>query len=230
MPVHSGPQRQHLIRLAIQSYLSQTYPRLELIVIDDIHDPMPDSLLTSVPSYFYLAVDDLPVGTKRNLACSYARGQYIAHFDSDDLSHPDRVLRQFHLLSKSVPHSITGYHTIRFYDTVSRCAYLYHYHSNFCVGTSLFYRHSYWATHHFPDISIAEDIPYTAEHTPDRFCTDGSQLMVALLHDHNISSRGQVHNHPGLFPPTDICRLPEFARDLLHISPDSDKPLAKSAP
>lgn len=96
--------RPHLVRRAIRSYLQQTYPNRELVVLDNGRHPLDEALLAEVPAdeLVYARVEprpDLVIGTLRNQALELARGDYIApQWDDDDWSHPERLMRQMQVL------------------------------------------------------------------------------------------------------------------------------------
>jgi glycosyltransferase involved in cell wall biosynthesis len=79
--------RQGFIPVALKRYLSQDWPDIELVVIDDGAVKVGGLVKQLVPDavYIYLA-EKQTIGTKRNLACEAARGAVICHFDDDDWS------------------------------------------------------------------------------------------------------------------------------------------------
>jgi glycosyltransferase involved in cell wall biosynthesis len=88
MPTYN---RRPFIRLALECFAAQTYPRKELVVVDDGTDPVVD-LLEGVRDVVYRRLARrLSIGAKRNLACEEARGDIIAHQDDDDWYAPDRL-------------------------------------------------------------------------------------------------------------------------------------------
>lgn len=89
------------LREAINSILAQTFKDFELIVIDD------GSIDDSVE--IILAIDDSRIRLLRhsqnkglvaslNLGLLEAKGQFIARMDADDISNPDRLMSQIHLM------------------------------------------------------------------------------------------------------------------------------------
>lgn len=96
--------RPHLVRRAIRSYLQQTYPHRELIVLDNGQQPLDEKLLADIPAdeLVYVRQEPKPgrvIGTLRNQALALARGEYIApQWDDDDWSHPERLMRQMQVL------------------------------------------------------------------------------------------------------------------------------------
>ena len=61
--------------------------------LPDSAAPQTEGLKGQRIGYFCLP-KRLTIGAKRNLACSLAHGDYIAHLDSDDRSAPDRLTDQ----------------------------------------------------------------------------------------------------------------------------------------
>jgi glycosyltransferase involved in cell wall biosynthesis len=90
--------RAALARRAVRCYLQQTYPRTELVVIDDGEEPM-DEVLAEVPAseLVYHKLERTPestLGKLRNVSLDAARGDYLLHWDDDDWYHPTRAAEQ----------------------------------------------------------------------------------------------------------------------------------------
>lgn len=77
---------------------------IELLVLDDAQESSPffdtkDDIWNDVHSVTYHHISKkLSIGKKRNMLCSMARGEFIAHFDDDDLYAPNylsTMLAQF---------------------------------------------------------------------------------------------------------------------------------------
>lgn len=84
------------IGIAIESVLSQTFRARELIVIDD---GSTDRTLGVVEGYISAGVRHFSQvnkgpGAARSLGLEYARGEYVAFLDADDLWYPDKLQAQ----------------------------------------------------------------------------------------------------------------------------------------
>lgn len=84
------PTKQFLLEEAIESFLRQTYPNKELLVINDCPDQelvcdAPGVRVVNVPARY----DSL--GEKYNAGIALARGDLIANWDDDDISLPWRL-------------------------------------------------------------------------------------------------------------------------------------------
>lgn len=92
------------IEESIQSVLRQTYPNIELLVIDD--GSSDDSVqriaaLQSTHNFDFRTQRNKGLTRTLNEAISRARGDFIAPFGSDDIMHPDRLTLQMeHLQDK----------------------------------------------------------------------------------------------------------------------------------
>jgi hypothetical protein len=83
------------LRETLDSVLSQTYKRLEVLVIDDgSTDNTAEIAKAHGDAVRYFWLNDLGPSAARNLGLSNARGQYIQFLDGDDLLLPEKVERQ----------------------------------------------------------------------------------------------------------------------------------------
>src|SRR6056297_3103776 len=98
IPVHN---REHYIRVAVNSILAQTFEDFELIMVDDgSSDGTADVLARySDPRLRVLRNPaNLGIPASRNRGLEAARGEYIALLDSDDHAYPERLQRQVRFL------------------------------------------------------------------------------------------------------------------------------------
>lgn len=97
--------RPQLCRRAVRSYRQQTYPKTELVVLDNGEQHI-ESLLDDLPNeeVRYHHVDRTPglwIGGLRNMALEEATGTFvIPQWDDDDWSHPRRIERQVEVLQQ----------------------------------------------------------------------------------------------------------------------------------
>lgn len=99
IPVYNGEK---YIRHAIQSVIDQTYPNLEILVVDDGSiDGTKDVVTNSFPSILYLRQENKGAAAARNLGIKKSTGEYIAFLDSDDVWLPQKVARQMEAIAKN---------------------------------------------------------------------------------------------------------------------------------
>lgn len=97
--------RANLLREAIESTLRQTYPRWELVIVDD---QSTDGTKAVVESYVerdsrikYFLNPRKGLNAARNYGLAKAKGEYIAFLDDDDISLPHRFESQINAIKRS---------------------------------------------------------------------------------------------------------------------------------
>ena len=101
IPTYNGS---HFIKETIQSVICQTYPNIEIIVIDDGSTDNTPEIVKSIndPRIIYIRQENAGVSMARNHGISISKGDYIAFLDHDDLWLPHKLERQM-LLFKENP-------------------------------------------------------------------------------------------------------------------------------
>lgn len=103
MGVHNT--KKEYLHAALESIISQTYYRIEFIIVDDASDEWCSTFLTDYCEEHKKKYNDYRITVLRNennkgltaslnIALRKAAGDYIARMDSDDISAPDRIERQ----------------------------------------------------------------------------------------------------------------------------------------
>ena len=98
IPAHN---RRHLIQLAIESVLKQTYEQYELIVIDDASvDRTADWVAQQYPQIRLIRLaQNVGAAEARNVGIRAAKGELIAFLDSDDYWDESYLAKMEHVLS-----------------------------------------------------------------------------------------------------------------------------------
>ncbi len=204
---------------AIQCFFSQTYPKKELIILDDTEDPsLPDCASIGYTS-LVCASGRMTIATKRNKLAGMARGEIIWTLDDDDWSAPERMADQVQRLQES-DKAITGYNSILFHD--GERGYRYKGPPTYALGTSLCYRRDWALANPFQDSPkrvdavsgqfIASDNGVVAEANAQRqlVTVDGGSMIVARMHPGNTSSSKWVHrNQSPNYRPVALDQIPE---------------------
>ena len=98
LPVHNRPQ---WIGRAIESVLAQTYPLVELVVVNDgSTDETMASVEQFAPRVVCVRQEHRGAYAARNLGIRRASGDLVAFIDSDDRWYPDRLARQVRLFDR----------------------------------------------------------------------------------------------------------------------------------
>lgn len=83
----------------VESALSQTYPNVEILAVDDGSSDSSAQILSEFgESIRYLSRENGGPAAARNTGISAARGTYIAFLDADDLWEPDKLAAQVELM------------------------------------------------------------------------------------------------------------------------------------
>ncbi len=104
------------MRPAVLSILAQTYTNWELLIIDDNST---DMSLKSIEDIQDARIKILRDGVNKGLAArlneaiTEARGIYFARMDQDDISYPDRFLKQVELLNREPELDLVAVKSIR---------------------------------------------------------------------------------------------------------------------
>lgn len=91
MPTYN---RRYFVIHSLNLFLQQNYPNKELIIIDDGKNPVEDIVKGIENVYYIRHTTRNSIGVKRNLACSIARGDIVAHWDDDDWYSSNRLSYQ----------------------------------------------------------------------------------------------------------------------------------------
>jgi filamentous hemagglutinin family protein len=211
MPTYN---RRRFVPEAIRLFLTQDYPKKELVVLDDGEDNIAD-LIPSRPQIRYMRLDRRhSIGAKRNIACEAARGEIIAHWDDDDWYAPWRLSRQ---VAKIVSGGadLCGLGRMLFFDPTVQRAWEYVYPAGapaWVYGATFCYRKSIWQQNPFLDntgcednlfiANLAADLRLQALHEPGMF--------VGLVHSANSSPK---RTQDPLWRPQPIERIRRVVRN-----------------
>lgn len=190
--------REEMVARAVRGYNAQTYSR---------------RVLVSWPGN-----RGLSIGTYRNEAAASAKlmgADIVCHFDSDDLSGPNRIAEQVALLQSSGADCV-GYREVMFWDRnagkmrmdggalysvpTSEAGEAWIYtsrHPSWCHGASLCYWRKTWERNPFPDMNAGEDLVWqaglkrasvSAITTPVGHLLDTEPRLICGLHGGNTSA------------------------------------------
>lgn len=107
MTVYNGER--HLAK-AINSILDQVYKNIEFVIIDD---GSTDDSLSIIKSYKnkqirYITQQNQGLMKALNRGIAESSGEFIARMDQDDISHPDRLIKQVAFLQQNGNIAMTG--------------------------------------------------------------------------------------------------------------------------
>jgi glycosyltransferase involved in cell wall biosynthesis len=182
--------RRRYVGQAIHYFLRQTYPNRELIVVDDGTDSVAD-LVADLPDgsrvRHHRLDQRMVLGAKRNLACSLAEGELIAHWDDDDWQARDRLAVQTaRLLSTGA--SVCGMSAIEFYAPDRKQAWHYRWPSHrrpWLAGTSLLYTRRLWQRVPFAEVATGEDTRFVWRAVDSGVVSSKASSVIGIVHPGN---------------------------------------------
>lgn len=118
IPVYNGS---NFLELAIRSAIAQTYPRIEIIVINDGSDDNQqtrDIAKRFEPEIRYIEMEqNLGVSAALNIGVKEALGQFISWLSHDDLYHYDKISRQIQRYFEEENPNTILYSNFKYIDT-----------------------------------------------------------------------------------------------------------------
>jgi glycosyltransferase involved in cell wall biosynthesis len=88
------------VTLAVDSALAQTYPNMEVIVVDDgSKDDTRERLAPYGDRIRYIYQENGGLSAARNTGIRHARGEWVALLDADDLWHPEKIETQLRAIA-----------------------------------------------------------------------------------------------------------------------------------
>ena len=94
--------RYNFIKEALNSVFSQTYKKLEVIVVDDGSTDETEKITGEFPEIIYLShKKNMGVAAARNTGIKASSGEFITFLDSDDLWLPEKIEKQVDFFKKN---------------------------------------------------------------------------------------------------------------------------------
>ena len=81
----------HYLGEAIESVIAQTYPAVEIIVVDDGSPDDPEAVVSQYPGVRLIRQSNRGVSAARNSGLQASRGEYLVFLDADDRLLPDAL-------------------------------------------------------------------------------------------------------------------------------------------
>jgi len=162
-----------------RSFLNQTYDNTELLIgSEDKIEFLPHPRIR-----FIETPGSISLGAKRNVINTSANGDFIAHFDSDEYSAPDRISKTL----SQPPGKLYGFKNIILWDVESHVAF--EYIGKMCKwisGSSMIYERKHWCYNQFQEVSIQEDTKFFLQ-TSESDVSQGvnEYTIISAVHESN---------------------------------------------
>lgn len=186
IPTFNRKSFSQLISLNLRT---QSYPFIkEIIVADDGDDS--ERLVLDVPfTVLYYKVARMSIGEKRNFLVSKSTGDYLAHFDTDDIYHRDYLSTSIFNLIKTGK-GLSGSSDMIMLDTATNKTY-----KQRCINmdmineATMVYTRKYAEDNKFSNTMSSEGISFCK--IADIIETEIESIMICLCHKTNT-----VDKHP----------------------------------
>ena len=190
--------RRPFINNIIQCYKNQTYPqvRMEWIIIDDGNDKVKDLFQASeIRTLRYFEYDKkMPLGQKRNIMHSHARGDIIVYMDDDDYYPPERVEHAVDMLTNNPQALCAGSSEIYVYfkgmDKMIQCGPYGPNHAT--AGTFAFKKELLLQTKYEDHAAIAEERAFLKDYTIPFVQLDPMKTILVFSHEHNTFDKRKM--------------------------------------
>ena len=190
--------RRPFINNIIQCYRNQTYPqsRMEWIIIDDGNDKVKDLFQTAdIRTLRYFEYDKkMPLGEKRNIMHSHARGDIIVYMDDDDYYPPERVEHAVDTLTSNPQALCAGSSEIYVYfkgmDKMIQCGPYGPNHAT--AGTFAFKKELLLQTRYEDHAAIAEERAFLKDYTIPFVQLDPMKTILVFSHEHNTFDKRKM--------------------------------------
>ena len=190
--------RRPFINNIIQCYKNQTYPqvRMEWIIIDDGNDKVKDLFQASdIRTLRYFEhPEKMPLGKKRNIMHSHARGDIIVYMDDDDYYPPERVEHAVDVLTKNPNALCAGASEIYVYfkgmDKMIQCGPYGPNHAT--AGTFAFKKELLEQTKYEDHAAIAEERAFLKDYTIPFVQLDPMKTILVFSHEHNTFDKRKM--------------------------------------
>jgi glycosyltransferase involved in cell wall biosynthesis len=149
-------KRHEFLHVAIQCFISQTYPNKELIVIGHDDDEMTGKMALTHAAFGvrYFSVPRATIGTLRNMSIRKSSGEYFCQWDDDDWHHSMRLEMQMKEIYRTAKDAnILAYWLM--FDKENEQAYLSY--PLMWPGTILCNRKLFDEGQRYPDLEKSED-------------------------------------------------------------------------
>jgi glycosyltransferase involved in cell wall biosynthesis len=191
-------QRHQCALASIRAFVAQTYPRKELLIVNDSEHPLLyDTEWSSSANIHELLVPcQDTLGDLRNLAIEYAVGDLIIQWDDDDLSAPNRIEAQ---LRRHRPgHAVLLTNEVH-YDVQTQWGFAnsaYKWIVRGFPGTVLHDRNVPWR---YPSSKVGEDTEFVQnfQRIGKLICVENCPSMhIRLFHGWNTLSHRRIMVNP----------------------------------
>ena len=200
IPTYNRKKFERLIEYNINC---QTYENIiEVVVADDGDESQRLELNVKYPIK-YIKCPRITIGQKRNILASSAKGDYIAHMDTDDIYFPTYIFHSLEVLERTKKDAIgTSDMIFMFADGTKggmRNPFL-----SMANEATLVYKKSFWKELGFSEKQSSEGIQFLEGRHWQIAHSSINQVMICLCHSTNTVDKEPWRNNP-------VSSFPDFS-------------------
>jgi len=194
--------RRPFIENMLKCFRNQDYPkdRLEWIIVDDGTDKVNDLISKSnISQIKYFALPDkLPLGAKRNLMHSHAKGSIIVYMDDDDYYPPERISHAVERLESKKDALCAGSSEIYIYfKSLDRMVQCGPYGPNHATAGTFAFRAELLKQSRYEDhAALAEERAFLKDYTVPFVQLDPMKTILVFSHEHNTFDKRKMLENP----------------------------------
>jgi glycosyltransferase involved in cell wall biosynthesis len=186
--------RRKFIKNFIKCVEYQTYKNYELIFIDDGTDKIKD-LVEHLPYVRYYSYEKkMPIGEKRNIGNSLAKGGYILYADDDDLMFPTRLHHSLEVLKANPEAFIVGSSKMFIYYKKMDALYTTkHFNEQHATAGTFCFRKALLGLTKFENKAVqSEERYFLRDYTIKMAQLDFNQTIIINAHDSNTFDKSNL--------------------------------------
>lgn len=193
---------QYLRNIKKQDYKGPT----EVLIADDGDDKIEDLIPKNTIFRYIKMPEKKPIGYKRNLLCSEAKGEILINMDDDDFYPSTRVSHAVEKLDKSEAY-IAGCSHNYLYDKkngITECGPVSLYHA--VAGTFAFFK-EYLEKNQFDNNSeTGEELSFTHHFTNPLIQLDCIKTILVICHNQNTHNKDTIIKIPSKLSLKDLIK------------------------
>jgi glycosyltransferase involved in cell wall biosynthesis len=194
IPTFHRKKFEKLIEMNIRS---QTYPNiLEVVIADDGTDETQTLTLTIPYPIVYVKCPRMSIGEKRNVLAKTAKGEYIAHMDTDDIYFPQYIDYSIHLMQEKKKNA-TGTSDMLFLFKDGHSGAMRNLLLSMANEATLVYKKSFWERTPFGKHQTNEGISFLRGRHWEIAHSSIQNVMICLCHEENTVDKS-VWKNPNL--------------------------------
>jgi len=188
--------RRAFLPRALECFLSQDYPNLELIILDDGTEQIEDLLPADPRIKYFHETPKKHHGEKMNRCFELAQGEFCIVVDDDDWYPTDRITRQITPLTQNPALHLSGTSTLYYYQHGTQQAYRYTTPKGVGWLASIAIRKSFWKNNKFDNLQNGADYTFQNKMPPTaKYDLNDPTLVVAAIHSQNACRKHLGNNY-----------------------------------